>query len=504
MIYGFGDHELDDQRFELRRNGRSIPVEPQVFLVLRELLRAGGRLVGKEQLADVVWGGAVSDASIASRVRAARAALGDDGERQAVIRTVHGRGFRLMQPVRAAPQGGPALAAPSLAVLPFGAIGLPRDRAILTEALAHEILRALSRLRWLVVISRGSSFRFARAGADLSAIGARLGVRYLLTGTVELSGNTLAVSPELVEAESARILWTDRLSEPLDRLAELQQTIVSALCTALELHLPLNEARLAEGRDIESLDAWASYHLGLRQMFHFTAEGNRQAAACFDRAIRLDPGFARAHAGLSFTSFQDAFLRYGPDRDRATDAARAHAERSLELDPLDPFAALTLGRSYWLTDQVEVGAGWLARATDLNPNYAQGFYGRAILAAILARPEQADEGVDRALQLSPLDPLLYGMFGTRALRLLQGEDPEGAADWADRAASAPHAHFLIGMIAMAANGLAGRDDQAGTWGRHVRALRPDASRELFFTAFPLRDDRARGRIGGELARQGFG
>src|SRR5690606_25988008 len=115
--------------------------------------------------------------------------------------------------------------------------------------------------------------------------------------------------------------------------------------TALELHVPLNEARLAEGRDIAHLDAWASYHLGLRQMFLFTAEGNRQAAEFFARAVRLDSGFARAHAGLSFTSFQDAFLGYGPDRDLAVGAARAHAERSLEIDPLDPFAALTLGRS---------------------------------------------------------------------------------------------------------------------------------------------------------------
>ncbi|MFC3168871.1 winged helix-turn-helix domain-containing tetratricopeptide repeat protein [Paracoccus fontiphilus] len=503
MIYRFGDHQLDDQRFELRRKDTPIPVEPQVFLVLRELLRAGGRLVGKDELADVVWGGAVSDASIASRIRAARAALGDDGERQAVIRTVHGRGFRLMQPVSAVPQAGAAPGAPSLAVLPFGTAGLPPDRAILTEALAHEILRALSRLRWLTVIARGSSFRFGRADGGLSAIGARLGARYLLTGTVELSGDILTVSPELVEAEGARILWADRLSAPLDRLAELQATIVAALCTALELHVPLNEAHLAEGRDIESLDAWASYHLGLRQMFHFTAEGNRRAAECFGQAIRLDPGFARAHAGLSFTSFQDAFLRYGPDRDRAACAARAHAERSLELDPLDPFGAFTLGRSYWLTDQIDVASGWLARATDLNPNYAQGFYCKGILATILARRDQAEEGVDRALRLSPLDPLLYGMFGTRALSLLQGDDPACAADWGDRAASAPHAHFLIGMIAMAANGLAGRTGQAESWGRHVRVLRPDASRELFFTAFPLRDDGARQRIGAELARRGF-
>lgn len=504
MIYTFGELELDDQKFELRRNRHPVPVEPQVFLVLRELLRAGGNLVSKNALADAVWGGpAVSDASIASRIRAARAALGDDGERQEIIRTVHGRGFRLVPSVSLLPQTLAPADAPSLAALPFRALGLPREQSVLAEALTNDVLRALSRLRWLTVIARGSSFRFGEAEPDLEAIGLRLGARYILTGTLELSGQQLTASTELVEAAGARILWADRITRSLSLLPELQQVIVAAICNALELHVPLNEARMAETRDAEHLDAWAVYHLGLRQMYRFTADGNAQATGHFNRALELNPNLARAHAGLSFTSFQEAFLQYGPDRLRATDAARRHAERGLELDPLDPFAAFTLGRSYWLTDEIEIAAGWLARATDLNPNYAQGFYCSALLAALLSQTDQASQGVDQALRLSPLDPLLYAMFGTRAVSLMQAQDYAQAADWADRAAAAPQAHFLIGMIAVTANSLAGRDDRALGWAEHVRRMRPDASTRHFEAAFPMRDSVARARMLIPLKAYGF-
>ncbi|MBD9526952.1 winged helix-turn-helix domain-containing protein [Paracoccus sp. PAR01] len=511
MIWCCGDLRLDDQRFELLRGGQPVALEPQVFLVLCALMRAAGRLVSKDELIEAVWQGrAVSDASIASRIRAARAAIGDDGDSQRIISTVHGRGFRLLPPVTQATDGTPEpvqippRGRPSLAVLPFRPIALPPGQALLAEALAHEVLRALSLMRWMTVIARGSSFRFAGAGQDLKRIGEILAVRYILTGTLAVEGRLLAVSVELVEAATARLLWTERLARPLDELAGLQYAIVMAVASALELHVPLHEAKLAEGKDIERLDAWENYHLGLRQMFRFSAEGNQRAAGHFAEAVRLDPSFARAHAGLSFTSFQEAFLRYGPDRDAACARARAQAETSFDLDPMDPFAAFTLGRSFWLTDEMDSASGWLERATELNPNYAQGYYSRALTSVLMTQTQAASDEVEQALRLSPLDPLLYGMYGTRALSLIQQGAYDQAADWADRAASSPHAHFLIGMVAVSANHLAGREERALHWLRHTRAIRPDASAGLFFAAFPLRDTRTRARLEQVLTGYGFG
>ncbi|SFG93508.1 hypothetical protein SAMN04488020_10536 [Palleronia marisminoris] len=248
---------------------------------------------------------------------------------------------------------------------------------------------------------------------------------------------------ELTDANSHEVLWADRLTAPLDEIDGLRVRIVAHIVSALETHIPDNEARIAHLNGPEGLDAWAHYHLGLRHIYRFTATDTAVAQACFKRAVAADPRFARAHAGLSFTSFLNAFLRLGPDPAAAARATRQHAERSLELDPLDPSANFTMGRSYWLTNEPDVAADWLTRAKTLNPNYAQGFYAAAFTAMLTGNADATYPALETSLHLSPLDPLLYGVQGVRAQMLMQQEDYQAAADWADRAATAPGAHYLI-------------------------------------------------------------
>jgi tetratricopeptide (TPR) repeat protein len=156
-------------------------------------------------------------------------------------------------------------------------------------------------------------------------------------------------------------------------------------------------------------------------------------------ASALDPGFARAHAGLSFVHFQTAFMHYTHDLAGALGEARRFAERGLELDPLDPFVNFTMGRSYWLEGDLDTSLGWLERSTSLSPNYAQGIYARAWTAALAGRALEARQHVDLAMRLSPLDPLYYAMQATRAFtHMVQGEEAE-AAHWAERAARSPGA-----------------------------------------------------------------
>lgn len=499
MLYRFGIHELDPGQFELRRSGHAVALEPQVFQLLRLLVENRARMVSKQEIAEQVWKlVAVSDASISSRIRSARIAVGDDGDRQQVIRTVHGQGFRFVAEVTEvapaavasppaddpapAPQGA---SKPGIAVLPFQPLGLPPELAVLCDAIPHEVIHTLSRLRWLSVIARGSSFRFRGAEQDLAVVGAALKVRYVLSGTVEATAGAVTLTLELADTRGGEVLWADRLTAALDDLAALRARVVAHLIAALEAYIPLNEAREAQGVPWDRLDAWANYHLGLHHMHRFTAADNALAADLFARAVAQDPGFARAHAGLSFTSFQDAFLRYGPVHDTARAAARHHAERGLELDPLDPFANFTMGRSFWLSGELDVAGEWLDRATLLNPNYAQGFYARAFTDMLAGKAPQAQDGLDVAIRLSPLDPLLYGMLGTRSLSLLQDGQYDAAASWGDRAAGTPGAHFLISMIALVANTLAGRDARAAHWRDDIRQRRPDASITHFLSAFPF-------------------
>lgn len=516
MTWAFGDFHLDPDRFQLARRGVAVPLEPQVLTLLIYLVRHHDRMISKDEIVEAVWHGqAVSDASISSRIRSARQAVDDDGARQEVIQTVHGRGFRFVAEVRATalartdsgantsepPEQLPGK--PSIAILPFRPLGGEPELAVFAEAIPHEIIEALSRLRWLTVIARGSSFRFGRGAADPDVVATALSARYVLTGIIECRGTGLAVTLELVEGNSRHVLWADRLESPLDGMDDLRSRIVAHLVTALETHIPFNEARVARLSNLEDLDAWANYHVGLRHIYRFTASDTQQARACFKRAVAAEPDFARAHAGLSFTSFLTAFLRLDSDRTAAVRATRQHAERALELDALDPFANFTMGRSFWLTDQPDAAAEWLSRATALNPNYAQGFYSSAFTSMLIGDAAATIGALDTSLHLSPLDPLLYGVHGVRAQMLMQQEDYAAAASWGDRAATQPGAHYLIGMIALAANGLADRHERAGHLRQDIRRCKPDATAADYFTAFPTHDTVSRAKIAAELARQGF-
>ena len=516
MTWAFGDFRLDPERFQLSCRDEQVRLEPQVLSLLIHLVRNRDHMVTKDEIVAAIWqGAAVSDASISSRIRSARQAVGDDGSQQAVIRTVHGRGFRFVPEVtttssgQAASEGlvnpPPGLTGgrPSIAVLPFQQLGLPPDLAILGDAIPHEIIEALSRLRWLAVIARGSTFRFRQVAADLNLVSTTLAARYVLSGVIESPGRTIAVTLELTDSSTREIIWADRLLAPVDEVGELRSRIVAHLVSALEAHIPYNEARIARLSDPTGLDAWANYHIGLNHLYRFTSADNALAQLCFERAVKVDPHLARAHAGLSFTSFLEAFLRLTPDPALAARKARRHAERGLELDALDPFVNFTMGRTFWLSDEPEIASDWLARATALNPNYAQGFYASAFTEMLTGNASAAYVALETSLHLSPLDPLLYGMHGVRAQILIQRGDHEAAAGWADRAATTPGAHYLIAMIALAANGLAERHDQAARWRQKLRPLKSDATAADYFAAFPTRETTSRARVEKELRRHGF-
>lgn len=521
MPFRFDKFELDAEKFELRRNGVALAVEPQVLSVLLLLVRNRERLITKDELIEQVWGGRiVSDSALASRIKTARRLLEDDGAQQRMIRTIHGRGFRFVGPleeaavkvpagVEAAPGGlqepvrSRGRTKPSLAVLPFSLVGAPDRYGVIAEALPHELIAELSRLRWLLVIARGSSFQFRSVDPDIARIGALLGVDYCLSGTVEIETARIMVSVELADTRDRGIIWTERYSSKVGDVHDIRSRIVASTIAALEIHIPLHEAQSARLRSPEHLDAWSAYHLGLQHMFRFTQADNAAAIRMFAQAVAKEPGFARAYAGLSFSHFQDAFLNYTADRDGEAIAARRFAERAVELDAMDPFANFTMGRSQWLTGDVESSLGWLERAITLNPNYAQGIYARAWAETILCHGTDGQTHVDEAMLLSPIDPLHYAMRGTRALsHLVRGEYAE-AASWGDSAARAPGAHVLITVIAAACHSLNNDLDKARAWAENVRARRANLAQRDFFRSFPFADPAMRERIGRGLARLGI-
>ena len=519
MIYRFGNFALDMARFELREDGEVLAVEPQVFALLAFLVERRDRLVRKDEIFEKLWDGrVVTDSALTSRIKSARQALGDSGRAQQFIKTIHGKGFRFVADVRVAHGTGLILpgddagqadvaietsARPSIAVLPFRNLVDAGTYKTLAEGIPHELITELARLRWLLVIARGSSFRFREPDLDLREIGRLLGVRYCLTGNVEVSGQHLAVTTELVDTRTGELVWGERYSGFVDDIHAVRAEIKSKILTSLEIQIPMHEASGARLISTDNLDAWSAYHLGLQHLYRYNRSDNATATRLFGHAVKQDENFARAHAGLSFLHFQTAFMRQTDDIPGEISLARSCAQRALDIDPLDPFANFTMGRSYWLESDLDSASSWLARATSLSPNYAQGLYALAWTNTIAGTGQGSREQLDLAMRLSPLDPLHYAMLGARGFTHIAREEYAAAVPWTDQAARSPGAHVFMALLAAATQALAGNTAQAEAWAADVRKRGPLICSADFFRGYPVRAEPMRSRIARALQDLGF-
>jgi TolB-like protein len=510
MIYRFDRFELDPGRFELRADGQSQPLEPQVLALLILLAANPDRLVSKDEIVERIWHGRfVSDSAISSRIKSARRAIGDDGAEQRLIRTVHGKGFRFVGRVSFAAEPLTGVRAPmaehsqvtpgpgkqpSIAVLPLRLTGAPGSLALVAEGLADEIIADLARMRWLLVIARGSSFRFRGCEVDSRDVGRALDVGYCLSGNVSQKGAQLTISIELARTGDGALLWAERYSAAAAEIASVRCDIVAAIVANLKLRIAHDEAHRARLRPEKALDAWSAYHLGLDHMFRFNRTDNAHAAALFEQALGLSPNFSRALGGLSFTRFQDAFLPYSSDPAASAKEARALAERALLCDPLDPFAHLNLGRSLWLDGDMAASIERLGVSLTLSPNYAQAVYSKAWAEMTQCNPAVSDPHAELALRLSPLDPLRYAMIGVRSINALLRGEYDSAAELGERAARSPGAHRHISLIAALGDHLADRHEPARRWVARAREQDPGLTATTFLRSFPFAQSAGRETI----------
>jgi TolB-like protein len=508
MRYRAGDYVLDLRRFEVRKDGVVRPAEPQVLSLLFLLVENRDRLVSKDELLATVWDGRiVSDSAISSRIKSARQLLGDDGEAQRLIRTIHGKGYRFVGEVSAEAEVtsirplDPADSKPSIAVLPFDC---PDPRLlIISDGVPHDLIVGLSRLRSLTVIARGSSFRFRGWSGDLAQVGATLDVGYCLTGTVHVAGNGVAVAVELVDTATSSTIWGEFYEGDLNSLHDLREKILADVICTLDLQISHHEAERARLRSPEDLGAWSAYHLGLQHVFRFNRTDNAQGLKYFEQAAARDPGFSQAHAGVSFARFQNAFMQYTDDVDQEVTEARRSAETAVELDEQDPTANLMMGRSLWLEEELESSVPWLERAIALCPNYAQAIYSRAFTHLLMCENKSGQEKARAALRRSPIDPLRYAMLSCCGFNeALLGGEAEGAMI-VDGAAREPRAHVMIAAMAAICHVWAGDKQAARYWAKDIRMRDPSLTAGVFLTSFPFRNGSVRKRVTSAFSRLGF-
>jgi TolB-like protein len=336
---------------------------------------------------------------------------------------------------------------PTIAVRPFQLIGADPVRQAIAEAIPSEIIATLSRLGWINVIARGSSFRFGADAADDADMASQLRATYLVSGGVEFMGKALALYVQLTDTRTQHVVWSDRRTGPFDDVYQMRAALTRDLSNALELGISHHEAERLALVSSEDLDAWGHYHLGIRHMYRYNAADNQIAAQHFQRAVDIDPDFSRAHGGLSYTEFQNAFQYFGTDTQHHINMTQRHAERAVNRGEADPFCNLIYGRARWLADDAEGGLVWIDRALRLNPNYALGYYNNANLNTVLCNDAAAEEASEKALFLSPMDPQLQSMYGTRALAALIAGKLDAARRYSGHALNAPRPHLYVYIIA---------------------------------------------------------
>jgi TolB-like protein/tetratricopeptide (TPR) repeat protein len=481
----FGEYEIDLAAFELRRDGQPCAVEPQVLELLAYLVRNAGRLVTKADLIEHVWDGRiVSDSTLASRVKSARRAIGDDGEQQRLIKTVHSRGVRFVgelrvearpadapavapveEPPRIALVGGPA-EMPSIAVLPFANVGGDPELSYLVDGLSEDIITDLSRFRQLRVIARDSCFRHRDAGTDLRAAAQTLGADYVVTGSVRRQGSRLRLSAQLTAADSRNELWAERFDRSTEDVFaatdELVRTIVGTLAGRVRAAL----AKRKPPANFAAYDCVLRAHAALTKIGDLGEEA--EARRLFEQALASDPHYPRAHAGLAIVLLRDW---YRGNNDAAIDRALSHAQQAVAFDSDDNECQETLGWVLLHRRAFDLSERHYRRAVELNPSSPDELAAMGVACSYFGRPEEGIGWFELTKKVDPFfDPSWYwNLLGATYFNARRYEDALAAFA---RNATPP---MWVRAYGAAAQALAGRIEAARALAAGIVADAPDFS-----------------------------
>jgi len=373
---------------------------------------------------------------------------------------------------------------PSVAVLGFIDLGGHEDGPVLAEGLSADLTFTLGRFHGLFVTARASSVRFSAGSIDLARAGRMLGVRYLVHGTTQRFDRRVRVTVTLTDAPRNAVVWSEHFDRELGDLFSVQDDVSLAIASAIEPEIARAEAERAGLKAPEDLTAWECYHRAMWHCYHFTAQHTEQAYRLLQRALVLEKGFARAHAGLSFTHYSRAFLNATPAPDAAVALALEHGQLSVDLDARDAMGHWTLGRARFLAREHDQALQSVKRSLDINPSFSQGHYALGFMEAHCGLQDLAMPDLAAAERLSPLDPLLFAVEGSRAISLLIEGRYEEAAAWSVRASSEPNAHFHIQAIAAACLAMAGRQTEAQAFALRTCRDHPGYSIRIFERSFP--------------------
>jgi TolB-like protein len=504
----FGDYALDIARCELTRGSEPIALGPQVFDLLVYLVKNREHVVSKDDLLEAVWGGRiVSESTLTSHINAVRKAVGDSGEEQRLIRTVARKGFRFVGDVKEEPASGgdvpsartpkdstehvkPALALPdkpSIAVLPFQNLSGDPEQEYFADGMVEDIITALSRMRWLFVIARNSSFTYKGRAVDVKQVGRDLGVRYVLEGSVRKAASRVRITGQLIDASTGAHLWADRFDGMLEDIFDLQDQMTTSVVGAIAPTLEHVEIERAKSKPTESLDAYDYFLRGMANVHQWTTAANDEALRLFYKAIAIDPQFASAYGMAAWCHIWRKLNGWTTDAAKENAEGARLAKRAVELGKDDAVALSRGGHALaWFTHDLDAGAACLDRALVLNPNLAAAWNLSGWVRAYRGELDLAIEQHARAMRLSPIDPALYNMHNGMAFAHFLAGRYDEASSWAQKALHEQPDFPAANRILAASHALAGRPTQAQQAVARVRQLDPALRISNLGEVLPLR------------------
>jgi TolB-like protein/class 3 adenylate cyclase/tetratricopeptide (TPR) repeat protein len=350
---------------------------------------------------------------------------------------------------------------PSIAVLPFQNLSGDPEQEYFADGVVEDIITALSRMRWLFVIARNSSFTYKGRAVDVKQVGRELGVRYVLEGSVRKATNRVRITAQLIDTSTGAHFWADHLDGTLEDIFDLQDRVTASVVGAIGPKLEQAEIERAKHKRTESLDAYDYFLRGMARFYLWTREANDEALKLFYKAIERDPDFAPAYALAAWCYVRRKGCGWMNDREQEIAEAASLARRAVKLGKDDAIALARGGHALgFLGDDLESGLECIDRALVLNPNLAIAWYLSGWLRVYRGEPEVAIEHLARAMRLSPLDPTLYNMQAGMGIAHFLAGRFDDASSWAEKASRDQTDYAVAPAIAAASHALAGRLEEA--------------------------------------------
>ena len=393
------------------------------------------------------------------------------------------------------------LSRPAVAVLPFTNMSGDTEQEYFADGLTEDIITVLSQARTFPVIARNSTFTYKGTPVRAQQVAEELGARYIVEGSVRKGGSRVRITVQLIDGETDHHIWAEKYDRELDDIFAVQDEITQRIFASTVPTLEKAEERRATSMQTESLDAWDLYLRGKAHLHEQTEQGTVSAREMFERAIAIDPGYARAYAELAYSHYRDLTFGYTRDPDRSLALCEEAALRAVFIDDADSWAQVTLGMAYSRRRQFDLALAQAELAMSLDPSgMGQVFYGMQL--NYLGRPREGIPYIEKGIELSPKDPRRHFFMTRLADAYLHDRDLDPAVDWSQRAIDARPDYLDARLVLVASLSLAGRDEEAATAAAACDGLQPLRGETWSSNWFYLDSD-ALGALRDALQKAGF-